>query len=570
MKHLYLIATCLCILFYACNDITETNRLHPTFKSHFFSRTSNNPSFSDGATALFNISGALDITNQIFTYSGNSWQSEESYEWNGQEGYIYLTAIYPALEEYTYNNLYVSNRLTDILISQDTLPANNRIEIKFKHLFSSLTIHTNEVVQNELQEIKLTTPLIITSLNPTNGQYFTENESHTVTESYNETGIYSFILPPMAEAELTLQLIMQDGNIYTHTIAPHTFKSGYSYECNILKEDQRPGIKTVEDLITFSLLINKQSYTGDKTLADFGEEINGQTVYRLLNDLTLTEEQSKELLPIGYYDSRAFQDVFDGEGHQISNLILPDKSVNSKIYVNYSGLFGHIGTNGVVKNLHIYQAKNTNAPSCTRVGVISALNEGQILNCSVEHSSITNGTNERTGFISGQLSTYGYIINCHASNDTLTATKSSYVGGICGYANGNILNCYTSNNHYNLSSDYLGGGGIAGYSSSSYLLNIINCFTFYQGDDEGYWAMMESAKKVDVKNFFYNGGTLYNASNSSGVTQEKVHKYDSQFTVNGVSVADQLNDWVINDSKTAYPDFTFNKWSFDGKEITFE
>lgn len=570
MKYHYLIATCLCALFYACNDISETHSAHPSFNPHFFSRTTENPSFPDGATALFHISGALEIINQTFTYSGDSWENGESYEWNGQEEYAYLTAIYPAMKEYSYNTLYTSNRLEDILISQDTIPTRNQIEIKFRHLFSSLTIHMNELIQKELQEIKLTTPAVITSLDPSNGQYITEYESHTVTEIYNETSIYSFILPPMTAAELTLQLIMQDGNTYTHTMAPHTFRSGYSYECNILKEDQRPGIKTVEDLITFSLLINKQNYTGEKTLADFGEEVNGQTVYRLLNDLTLNEEQSKELLPIGYYDSRAFQDVFDGEGHRISNLILPDKSINSKVYSIYSGLFGHIGTNGVVKNLHIHRARSADSPTCTRVGVIAALNEGQILNCSVEHSSLSDGKNERTGFITGQLSAHGHIVNCHASNDTLTASQSSYVGGICGYANGNILNCFTANNQFNLTTNYLGGGGIAGYSSASYLLNIINCYTYYQGNDDGYWSMMESAKKVNVENFFYNNGTLYNAGNSSGVIQENVHKYDSQFTVNGTSVANLLNNWVIHESPTAYPDFTFNKWSFDGKQLTFE
>lgn len=570
MKHFYLTVTCLCILFCACNDLAENNHPQSSLNSHFFSRATESPSFSNGSTALFNISGAMEIINQIFTFSGDSWKNEETYEWDGQEGYIYLTALHPALEEYSYNTLYSSNELTDILISQDTLPVSNRIEIKFKHLFSSLTIRTNELIQCDLQEIKLTTPFIITSINSSTGQYTTENTNHTITKSSNETGIYSFILPPMTEAELTIELLMQDGNIHTHTLAPHTFKSGYSYECTILKEDQRPGIRSVEDLIAFSLLINKQSYTGEKTLADFGEEVNGETVYRLLNDLTLTEEESQQFLPIGYYDSRAFQNVFDGEGHRISQLILPDKSVNNKVYITCSGLFGHIGTNGIVKNLHIHRAKSTDNPTCTRVGVIAAYNEGQILNCSVEHSSINNGINEKTGFISGQLSTNGYIVNCHASNDTLTATQSSYVGGICGYANGNILNCYTANNCYNLTSNYLGGGGIAGYSSSSYLLNIINCYTYYQGNNDGYWAMMESAKKVNVNNFFYNNGTLYNASNSSGVTQRNVQKYDSQFTIDGTSIDNLLNDWIVNEGIISYPDFSFSKWEYDGEKVIFE
>lgn len=570
MKIIQIITICLLTSFCACCEITDIENSNPSLQSTYHSRSAENTSLPNGATALFNISGVLEIHNQTFTYNGHCWENKEKFEWNGEEGNIYLTAIYPAMENYSNHNLYTNNKLNDILLAQDTLPANNDIKLHFKHLFSSLTIHINENIQEELQEIQLTVPNTVSSLNPSNGEYITENESCTSSATYNNTGIYQFILPPMEKATLRLQLVLLDGTSYSHEMQPYTFQSGCRYECTITKESQRPGIRNVEDLIAFSLLINKQNYTGNKTLMDFGEEIEGTTVYRLLNDLTLTEEESKKLLPIGYYDARVFQDVFDGEGHCISNLTIPDKSTYSKVNVTYSGLFGHIGTNGIVKNLHLKHARSTTNPTCTRIGVIAALNEGKILDCSVKHSVITNGINEKTGFIAGQLSTSGYIINSFASNDTLTASQSNYVGGICGYANGNILNCYTANNYYKLSSSGSGGGGIAGYSSSSYLLNIANCYTYHQKSGDKYWAIMESAKKVNVENFFYNEGTLYNAQNSSGITQKNVLKYDDQFKANGISIIDWLNDWVEIQGNNGYSDFIFKKWVSQDGEITFE
>lgn len=571
MKHLTIIAICLSVLLNACHEITDIDSRQPTFDCTIRSRLTEHVSLPDNSTALFNISGAIQITDQLFTYTNHTWKSEEPFEWEGQEGYIHLTAIYPAMEEYTVQTMYTANKLTDVLIAQDTLQTNQDIEIRFSHLFSSLTIHANDVIQKELQEIRLTVPQSVSSLNASTGEYTTTDEIRTVSEAVNDTGIYPFILPPMEEAELILQLTMQDGTSYTHYMPTHTFRSGYRYTCNIVKEDQRPGIRTVDDLITFSLLINKQSYTGEKELADFGEEVDGKMVYRLLNDLTFTEEESQRLLPIGYYDARAFQHVFDGEGHCISNLTLPDKSTYSKVNATYSGLFGHIGQDGTVRNLHISHAKSVSKPSCTRIGVIAALNDGKILDCSVNHSSIALNENEKFGFITGQLSSTGYIVNSCTTNNTLTATLSKYIGGICGYANGTILNCYAANNEYSLHSYYSGIGSIAGYSASNYLFNMMNCYTYYRGENSHHWALMEKANNVKVQNFFYNGESLYNKSASSAVKLENVWQYDEDFKAEGRLVVDFLNDWVSNDENSnLFQGFIFKEWTFSKEGITFK
>lgn len=571
MKKIYPIATCLLTLLCACNETFDLQPPSLSYESRILSRnTIDDTSLPEGATALFNISGDFQLTNQILTYSNRIWDSEEPISWPNQAKEIYLTAIHPVLNEYSEQTLYTENQLTDILIAQDTLKTGNEIEITFKHLFSSLSIHLNETIQKELQEISLTIPKVVTTLQPSNGNYTTEDKDITIHKTHLGNNEYQFILPPMEEGVLKLILRMVNGEIHTHSLEPHTFLSGYNYKCHIIKEDQRPGIRTVEDLLAFSLLINKQSYTGEKSLTDFGEEVNGRTVYRLLSDITLTDEECKQFLPIGYYDSRAFQDIFDGEGHCIYNFTIPDKSSYSKVYTDYAGLFGHIGTNGCVKNLHLSQAKTVENSTCTRIGFIAAQNEGIIMNCHVDQSKANEGVHQRTGYICGQLSVKGYIVNCSSSNNIITSETSNYVGGLVGYANGTILNSYTHNNLYNLNAKLQGAGSIAGYSPSNYSLTIANCYTYNSESSNQLYALAPSVKNAIADNLFYNQQSLYNSSNSSNVTKNNVYKYDVSFQANGTSIITWMNDWIENKGKESYPDFTFRRWTIKNGLPTFE
>ena len=571
MKKIYSIATCLLTLLCACNETFNLQPQSLSYESRILSRnTIDDTSLPEGATALFNISGGFQLTNQILTYSNRIWDSEEPISWPNQAKEIYLTAIHPVLNEYSEQTLYTENQLTDILIAQDTLKTGNEIEITFKHLFSSLSIHLNETIQKELQEISLTIPKVVTTLQPSNGNYTTEDKDITIHKTHLGNNEYQFILPPMEEGVLKLILRMANGEIHTHSLEPHTFLSGYNYKCHIIKEDQRPGIRTAEDLLAFSLLINKQSYTGVKSLTDFGEEIDGRTVYRLLSDITLTDEECKQLLPIGYYDSRAFQDIFDGEGHCIYNFTIPDKSSYSKVYTDYAGLFGHIGTNGCVKNLHLSQAKTVENSTCTRIGFIAAQNEGIIMNCHVDQSKANEGVHQRTGYICGQLSVKGYIVNCSSSNNIITSETSNYVGGLVGYANGTILNSYIHNNLYNLNAKLQGAGAIAGYSPSNYSLTIANCYTYNSESSNQLYALAPSVKNAIADNLFYNQQSLYNSSNSSNVTKNNVYKYDASFQVNGTSIITWMNDWIENKGKESYPDFTFRRWTIKNGLPTFE
>lgn len=569
MNHLKTLALCVLSVLYACHEIPDVSIQNTPVVSNIHSRTASEVSvLPEGSTALLNASGGLQFTNEILTFSNNTWKHDFPLVWDESVNETFITVLHPVLDEYQQSNLYTEGKLTDILIAQDTLTTGNDIELRFKHLFASLTIQINETLAQELQEIYLTVPQSIEQVDVTEGSFTTLSEPYTHIANFDENQEVHFILPPMENAVLELRIVLQNGEEYTHTLEPYSFKSSHNYTCNLIKEDQRPGIRTAEDLITFSLLINKQTYNGEKTLEDFGEEVDGITTYRLLSDITFTEEQCKEFLPIGYYESRAFQYVFDGEGHCISNLTLPDKSNYSKVQLQYSGLFGHIGTEGVIKNLHIRNAKTVSEPTCTRIGFIATVNEGTIMNCSVEHSTITNGSSEKSGFICGQLNSRGTIANCYAANDTIVSDNSYYIGGIVAYANGTILNCYTSHNHYTLGSNNK-AGGIAGNSSASYLLTIANCYVYDEGTSNSFWALMEGAKNVSISNFFYHKEPLLNTGNSSNTTKSNVFLYDESFSVNEIPVSNYLNEWITLTGASEYPDIEFKQWEVDNNRPIF-
>jgi len=113
---------------------------------------------------------------------------------------------------------------------------------------------------------------------------------------------------------------------------------------------------------------------------------------------------------IGYYnigsDMHAFSGHFDGLGHKISGIVI-DKEANNQ------GIFGYIEGDAEVKNLTL-----TNA-------------------------TITIGNhNYNVGGIAGQNVNISVIENCHVTASvTVSATTSSYAGGIVGVNNAYVRGC---------------------------------------------------------------------------------------------------------------------------------
>ncbi|MCL2138178.1 MAG: InlB B-repeat-containing protein, partial [Treponema sp.] len=145
--------------------------------------------------------------------------------------------------------------------------------------------------------------------------------------------------------------------------------------------------------------------------------------YALAQDITLG--QGNNWTPIGASAS-PFTGGFNGKGFTVSNL-----AMNST--ANYQGMFGYIGTGGLVKNTALI---NANVKGGSYAGGLAGHSSGTVEGCYV------------TGSVSG----------------------SFYVGGIAGFNSGTVRNCYATSN-VNCNSN---AGGIVGCNNNG---TVLNCFT---------------------------------------------------------------------------------------------
>ena len=489
---------------------------------------------TNGSQALFNATGGTTISNQVFTLNNGVLQDEDGKEVSiNPDSETTLTAIYPAYsgETLVIDNPYHDGTLQDVLIAQNAFSGTTDIQLKFHHLFSQLNVHVHSSIASSIEAVDLTAPKV-TKIDPLNGT-FTHEGTFTTQKTKDDSNVYSFIVPSIVDCPLTLTFIKdseEEEVIYPLT---HNFEAGHKYECHV----NRPGIRNAKDLIAFAELINNPSYSGDRTLDEF-RTINGtDTIYNLLADINLTTSQSKKLYPIGGYNNkRPFTQIFDGNGHTISGLVLKASS-------GYTGLFGKITSTAIVKNLTL---TNCSSPTFTQstqkgTGILVGLNEGTISNCHVNNSSITteNENSNDVGAIAGLNS--NKIINSSVTGTKLTSEKSK-LGAITGYLyGGEIINCYSYNNTTSGSSSYR--GGISGYATDG---TITNCYVYSNNKIEG--QMTGEAKNTIINYSYYgqNSPPIIGEDNGNN-TKSNNKRFDATFHTTSAPIThicDLLNQWI--------------------------
>ena len=173
-----------------------------------------------------------------------------------------------------------------------------------------------------------------------------------------------------------------------------------------------------------------------KQLADevnAGDSKSGKT-YLLANDIDLSVYPNWS--PIGTYSqvSCPFSGVFDGQNHIISNLTCT--SADTK---GYAGLFGNF--NGKVQNLILRDAQITVKGICA--GTVVCENKGgQVLNCAMIGGSVKGECD--VGGVVGYNE--GTVENCYATGDVtaLSGGWDYYAGGVVCYNEGTVQNCYAA------------------------------------------------------------------------------------------------------------------------------
>lgn len=148
-------------------------------------------------------------------------------------------------------------------------------------------------------------------------------------------------------------------------------------------------------------------------------------------------------IPIGTPDY-PFDGTFDGGGHTLSNL---NVNIDGGMTGNVAGFFGVIGSNGIVKDLHIGDSEglifiNNSYGSTCYLGAIAGINNGTVVGCSNKILVSGDGWEyARIGGIVGENSTGAKIQHCYNLGEVY-CSKSNQIGGVVGNNLGSVQNCF--------------------------------------------------------------------------------------------------------------------------------
>ena len=234
-------------------------------------------------------------------------------------------------------------------------------------------------------------------------------------------------------------------------------------------------IGTLDELNKFRDIVNGEN----------GETQNVSACAKLTADIVASPGYSDYWAPIAS-STNPYNGVFDGNGHSIRVNISTSGS-------SHAGFFRCLGKDGVVKDLTI-DGRIFYTGGQQYAGGIAAYSYGEITRCvttiyekNVDYDGsgveATGAYGQYAGGIVGYMNNqYGTakVTQCH--NDSVVQstanTRDGYAGGIAGFADGIISDCY-STRAISACADYGNNnycGGIAGYQNAN--AQIIRCFSY--------------------------------------------------------------------------------------------
>ncbi len=230
----------------------------------------------------------------------------------------------------------------------------------------------------------------------------------------------------------------------------------------------------------------------------------------LVNDISILSV-ANSLEPIGS-STNVFQGYFNGNGKSISGFNY-SRGLNEGEYNDF-GLFGYIGSGGLVENLWIENG-DVSMYNKGYIAFIAARNSGTIRNC---HVSGAINAGWVLGGIVGENVEAGSIIDCSATNMDIYG-GSNAIGGIAGINRGLISKSYVETAPGGYIESYTNNaGGIAGYNGDNG--SIINCYaianvqvrTTQAGGITGYCSSL-----ANVKYCYAVGTQTFSATGSNQV-----------------------------------------------------
>ena len=343
----------------------------------------------------------------------------------------------------------------------------------------------------------------------------------------------------VATAVLALTLIFSMFPTQSLMAAPDETTENATEEVEAQPEPEVVSISTVEEFTAFAEQCYLDSWSVGKWVI-------------LEQDIDLSDVDF-EMIPI-------FAGTFDGNGHTISGF----HSVGDG-YVG--GLFRYIAQSGMVKNLQLRgNVEGTEEKEC--IGSICGVNYGTIRNCSFVGNISGRDT---VGGIAGTNEVTGLIIDCSISGHVAGYYMT---GGIVGINHGGISWCLNSSginddsewveeddemgsglllgiNSSDSDVEFYSGvdtGGIAGYSDGT----ISNCFNYGKVGYEhtGYNIGGIVGRQAGVVSFCVNAGEVYGRKDVGGIVGQMepyIEVDEAESLRNAVNKLHDLIDRTLED-----------------------
>lgn len=525
--------------------------------THFLSSLPSRASESTipiGSTLTLYSQGGIQAEALELSYNGSTWEGDFQPKWETTPQKAKVTAFCPPLYR-NQSDFYSNGKLCDQLMAQKEYAYQDRIILSFRHLFAQIHFTTSPKLNQRLNQIEFIPSVSVAGISPESGTITYQPTATPLCMEQNKEGDYTFLLPPTT-LSIRIRIHTSSGTTHESILEAYPFQAGYTYTCPLKLSDEGLGISTVEDFIAFTHLINGESY-GNRSLEEFGERTGETMTYYLNEDLTFTEEESAQVQMIGEYSSsvsaeeRPFSEVFDGQGHKLSNLRF-EKPVDGFIY---SGLFSGIAATGVVRNLTLDQAVYNNPDDTDRAAFLAGINKGRIDNCRLQDCTIEN-IDKNSDFGSIASRNEGVIINCHVDNVYLKK-ETSYGNGIARYnTNGKIMNCAVTNCNFKKARNR--GGLICNKTQNG---EIQNCYL--KGNTGNYYAISLQATAPNVIRCCFYPQTDTKApvgNNYVSAPSDSLMKYGSLQPITEEILPHILNQWVLDSGTKLFPELSFSLW----------
>lgn len=188
--------------------------------------------------------------------------------------------------------------------------------------------------------------------------------------------------------------------------------------------------------------------------------------YALGKDIDASTTSNGSYVPIGT-TATPFTGQFDGEGKTISSLTLEPAATSDPNDPQLMGMFGAVGTAGVVRNLNLNGTGQLGPNIYAYVGMLAGSNAGTIVRVNTSGNLSSGGGASNVDYtITGGLvgSNSGTVARSSSSVD---ATTGGTLGGLAGANAGTIVQSYATGAMQ--ASGYIdgGAGGLVGYNTGA-------------------------------------------------------------------------------------------------------